>query len=66
MKTRSHDWEWEKKPRRVEKGTDKTGKHRKSIYNILSDFDEDELEFDGESGDVKHSYDGNFNYTKRR
>lgn len=67
MKHRSNsDWEWEKKPRRVEKGTDKAGKHRKSLYNILSDFDENDIEFDSESGDVKPSYNGNFNYTKRR
>lgn len=66
MKMKSEDWEWEKKPRRVEKGADKAGKHRKSIYNMLSDYDDEDLEFDSESGDVKHSYNGNFNYTKRR
>ena len=66
MKTKSEDYEWEKKPRRVEKGADKAGKHRKSIYNMLSDYDDDDLEFDSESGNVRHSYNGNFNYTKRR
>lgn len=65
MKSRPDDWEWEKKPRRVEKGANKDGKHRKSLYNILSDLD-DEDEFESESGDVKHSYNGNFNYSKRR
>lgn len=66
MKTKSNDWDREKKIKKVLKGTDKVGKHRKSIYNVLSDFDEDELEFDSESGGVKHSYNGNFNYTKQR
>lgn len=66
MKTRSNDWDWEKKPKRVEKGTNKAGKHRKSLYNMLADYDEDELEFDSESGDVKHNYNGNFNYSKQR
>lgn len=66
MKTRSNDWDWEKKPKRVEKGTNKDSKHRKSLYNMLADYDKDELEFDSESGDVRHSYNGNFNYSKQR
>lgn len=65
MKKESSDWEWGKKPRRVEKGTDKASKHRKSIYNILSDAD-DESEFDSKNSDVRHRYDDSYNYTKRR
>lgn len=56
------DWEWEKKPRKVEKGTDKAGKHRKSIYNMLSDEDD---EFDSAEGDV-HYYNSNSHYDKKR
>lgn len=66
MNSRNNDWDREKKIRKVEKGTNKAGKHRKNIYNMLSDFNEDELEFDSESGEVKHSYNGNFNYSKQR
>lgn len=66
MKNKSTDWDREKKIPKVIKGTNKAGKHRKSIYNMLSDYDKDELEFDNDSGDVKHSYYGNFNYTKQR
>ena len=50
-KTNPDNWEWEKKPKKVEKGTNKAGKHRKSIYNMLSDYDEDEYfdeEFDSD------------------
>lgn len=66
MKQKFDDWEWDKKVRRVEKGTNKENKHRKSIYNMLSDYEDSDLEFDSEASEVKHSYDGNFNYTKRR
>lgn len=65
MKYKSADWEWEKRPRRVEKGADKTSKHRKSIYNMLSD-EEDDFESDSEDGEVKHNYTTNSSYTKRR
>lgn len=66
--SKSSDWDREKKVRKVVKGTDKTGKHRKSIYNMLSEYDEDDLEidYDSESGEVKRNYAGNFNYNKQR
>lgn len=63
---KSDDWEWEKKPRRVEKGTNKAEKHRKSLYNMLSDYEDSDLEYDDDDSNVKHSYNGNFNYTKQR
>ena len=52
-KTNPEDkWDWEKKPKKPEKGTNKAGKHRKSLYNMLSDYyDEDDYfdeEFDSE------------------
>lgn len=47
--SKSSDWDREKKVHRVEKGTNKAGKHRKSIYNMLSeeedDFDSDESDY---------------------
>jgi hypothetical protein len=58
------DWDWEKKPRRVSKDTKKAGKHRKSIYNMLSDYEDDDLEFDSEDGEVKHNYEHS-NYKRR-
>lgn len=69
MKSKSREWdEWDqdRKLRKVVKGADKTGKHRKSIYNMLSDYEEEDLEYDSETGNVKHSYNGNFNYSKQR
>lgn len=53
MKRKSipNEWDWEKKPKKVEKGTNKAGKHRKSIYNMLSDDSEDDYfdeEFDSD------------------
>ena len=65
MKTKEVNWEWEKKPRRVEKGSNKDTKHRKSIYNMLSDVEDDD-DYDSEGGVVMHNYNGNFNYTKQR
>ena len=51
------DREWEDKPRKVVKGTDKASKHRKSIYNMLSEYEDDyDLDFDSEDGDVEDLY----------
>lgn len=49
MKSKGYpdNWDWEKKPKKVVKGTNKAGKHRKNIYNMLSDFDEED-EFDSD------------------
>jgi hypothetical protein len=59
------DWDWEKKPRKVQdRDTKKAGKHRKSIYNMLSDYEDDESEFDSEDGEVKRNY--ATNYYKQR
>jgi hypothetical protein len=52
MKSKYSEWDQEKKLHRVEKGTNKAGKHRKSIYNMLSDYEDDDLEFDSEVGEV--------------
>lgn len=65
MKRTSFDAEWEKKPKRVEKGLNKVGKHKKSIYNMLSEFEED-MDLDSDIGEVKHGYSSNVNYTKQR
>lgn len=65
MKRNYSEWDQEKKIRRVEKGADKSGKHRKSLYNMLSEYDESYLDSDSD-GDVNHDYAGNFNYDKRR
>lgn len=62
-KANPDSWEWEKKPKRIEKGTNKGSKHRKVIYNMLSDVDSEdyfEEEFDS---DV--SVRNNRNYVKR-
>ena len=52
MKSKYSEWDQEKKLHRVEKGTNKAGKHRKSIYNMLSDYEDDDLEFDSEESEV--------------
>lgn len=65
MKNKANDWDREKKIRRVEKGTNKAGKHRKSIYNMLSENDE-ESDFDSNNGAVGRNYMSNSNYTKQR
>lgn len=66
MKREYSDWDPGKKPKRVEKGVDKSGKHRKSIYNMLSEYEEEFLDSDSEDGTYNHNYVGNFNYDKRR
>lgn len=44
-------WDREKKPKKTNKYTDKASKHRKSIYNMLSEYDE-ELYDDSDESDV--------------
>lgn len=66
MKRTPPDWDWEKKPKRVEKSTNKVNKHRKSIYNMLSDYEEDSDDLDSGGSDETHNYHGNFNYEKQR
>lgn len=56
------DWDWEKKPKRLVKSQDKTGKHKKSIYNMLSEYEEDS---DNDDNEVEFSYETNDN-TKQR
>lgn len=63
MKQKSSDWDWEKKPKRVEKGTNKAGKYKKSLYNMLSEYEED-LDVDG--GDLTTNYSSNVYYGKQR
>lgn len=57
--SKSSDWDREKKVHRVEKGTNKAGKHRKSIYNMLSeeedDFDSDESDYLDYEKDNSHT-----------
>lgn len=66
MKYKPQDWDHEKKLHRVEKGTNKAGKHRKSIYNMLSDYDKEFDEYDSDDGEVVRNYNGKFSYGKRR
>tara|TARA_R110000868_G_scaffold146268_2_gene367059 strand:+ start:700 stop:897 length:198 start_codon:yes stop_codon:yes gene_type:complete len=60
---KDRDWGREKKLRKVLKGTDQVAKHRKSIYNMLSEQDLKDLKFDNEDSDVNIDYE---NYTKQR
>lgn len=56
MKNISSEWDSDRKIRRVEKGTNKVDKYRKSIYNMLSEEDlesyDDELDSDTEESEV--------------
>ncbi len=56
MKQFSSEWDSNRKIRRVEKGTNKVDKYRKSIYNMLSEEDlesyDDELDSDTEESKV--------------
>lgn len=56
MKNMSSEWDSNRKIRRVEKGTNKVDKYRKSIYNMLSEEDlesyDDELDSDTEESEV--------------
>jgi len=40
MKRKNFEIDYEKKARKVTKGVDKSGKYRKSIYNMLEEEDE--------------------------
>jgi hypothetical protein len=64
MKRNNTEWDQDKKLKRVEKGTDKSGKHRKSLYNMLSEYEEEYS--DSDEDDMSHNYVGNFSYDKRR
>lgn len=47
-----NDWEWEKRPKRVEKGINKENKHRKKVYQFEEDVDQDyDLDYDTEDRD---------------
>lgn len=46
------EWDWEKRPKRTEKGRSKDSKHKKSIYNMLSEFED----FDNDQGEMELSY----------
>jgi hypothetical protein len=60
---KDRDWGREKKLRKVLKGTDQVAKHRKSIYNMLSEQDLKNPKFDNEDSDVNIDYE---DYTKQR
>ena len=51
MKHKNFEIDYEKKARKITKGVDKSGKYRKSIYNMLDEEDES-LELD--NGDVEY------------
>jgi hypothetical protein len=40
MKRKNFEIDYEKKVRKITKGVDKSGKYRKSIYNVLEEDDE--------------------------
>lgn len=63
MKNKYQDFDREKKIHRVVKGTNKAGKHRKNIYNMLSEYD-DEEDSDSEYSVVMYS--DKQEYTKQR
>jgi hypothetical protein len=62
MKRQNSDWDREKKIHKIVKGTDKTSKYKKNIYNMLTDED-DESDFDSDDSELLRSY--NY-YVKRR
>ena len=51
MKRKNFEIDYDKKVRKVTKGVDKSGKYRKSIYNMLEEEEEDES-LDLDNGDV--------------
>jgi hypothetical protein len=51
MKKKSYEFDREKKLHKVNKGTDKVAKYKKSIYNMLSEDDSDYVE-----GEVEDNY----------
>ncbi len=57
MKRNFFDDEREKKVRKAKKGTEKLDKHKKRIYNML-------METENEPGEVEQKY--NYSYTKQR
>ena len=65
MKRKNFESDREKRIRKVVKGTDKSSKYRKSLYNMLEDSDED---LDSTDSDVEDNYDDldDDNYTKQR
>lgn len=64
MKHKNFESDKEKRIRKVVKGTDKSSKYRKSIYNMLEDEDDS---LDLSDGDVDDNYDDlDDNYTKQR
>lgn len=62
MKRYTDDWDREKKLKRVEKGTNKEYKHRKSIYNMMS---EGEDYYDGSDID-EYSDEDNYDRNTRK
>ena len=65
MKRSDFDQDREKKVRKVVKNTDKIAKHRNSIYNMLSEED-DESDLDDDYGEYSNDYHGSKNYTNKR
>ena len=63
MKKKSYEFDREKKLHKVNKGTDKVAKYKKSIYNMLSEQDLKNPKFDNEDSDVNIDYE---DYTKQR
>lgn len=61
---KTQDWDREKKLHKIVKGVDKVAKHRKSLYNMLSEDDSDDV--NGEVGKKNYGYHGNNNFTKQR
>lgn len=68
MKNISSEWDSNRKIRRVEKGTNKVDKYRKSIYNMLSDEDSfyEELDFDTEESEVTRNEKREVNRNEKR
>ena len=62
MKRKNFESDREKRIRKVIKGTDKSSKYRKSIYNKLEDVDES---LDSTDSDVDDSYDEDDYNTQR-
>jgi uncharacterized FlaG/YvyC family protein len=58
MKRKNFESDREKRIRKVIKGTDKSSKYRKSIYNMLEDVDES---LDSTDSDVDDNYDDDYN-----
>jgi len=56
--------DWEKKPKKPVKGTNKAGKYRKNIYNMLSDYYEED-DFSDEEFDSNVNVRNTRHYDKR-